>query len=205
MRSERLERALQDGAWVLPSEGRIAVYRPRAGDDLSPLPKERVVVLTGFRPDHDHFAGLGYAVEPAAPYAAALVCLPRARDHARALLAEAAASVVPGGLIAVDGQKTDGIEAALKDLRKRMPVGEALSKAHGKLAVFAAGPALTDWAAQETRFEVFTTRPGVFSADGPDRGPPFWRRCCRKNLARRLSIWGLAGAICHAPFWPAKV
>ena len=170
MRSERLERALQEGAWVLPAEGRIAVYRPRAGDDLSALPKDRVVVLTGFKPDHDHFAGLGFAVEPAAPYAAALVCLPRARDHARALLAEAAAAVVPGGLIAVDGQKTDGIETALEDLRRQVTLGEALSKAHGKLAVFAAGPGLADWAAQETRVDGFITRPGVFSADGPDRG-----------------------------------
>ena len=37
--------ALAEGALVLPSEGRIAVYRPQAGDDLSALPRERVVVL----------------------------------------------------------------------------------------------------------------------------------------------------------------
>lgn len=170
MRSERLEKALQDGVWVLP-EGRIAVYRPRMSDDLSMLPKDRVTVLTGFRPDHDHFTALGYATDPAPPYAGALVCLPRARDHARALLAEAAAAVVPGGPVAVDGQKTDGIESVLKELRALVPVGEALSKAHGKLAVFPAGPELAGWAAREARIEGgFLTRPGVFSADAPDRG-----------------------------------
>ena len=103
MQSERLERALQDGVWVLPATGLIAVLRPRAGDDLSSLPKDRVVVLTGFKPDHDHFAALGYATEPAAPYAAALVCLPRARGHGRALMAQAAAEVAAGGSVAVDG------------------------------------------------------------------------------------------------------
>lgn len=170
MRSERLEKALQDGAWLLPA-GRIGVWRPRAGDDLSMLPKDRVTVLTGFRPDHDWFAAQGYATEPSPPYAGALVCLPRARDHARALLAEAAAAVVPGGPVAVDGQKTDGIESLLKELRALVPLGGALSKAHGKLAVFPAGPQLAGCAARDTRIEGgFLTRPGVFSADGPDHG-----------------------------------
>ena len=171
MRSERLEKALKDGVLHLPAEGRIAVWRPRAGDDLGVLPKDRVVVLTGFRPDHDHFAALGYDVTPAAPYAAGIVCLPRSRDHGRALLAQAAVEVAPGGPVAVDGQKTDGIDPALKDLRGRLAVGEALSKAHGKLAVFAAGPGLQDWAAALRTVEGgFVTRPGVFSAEGVDRG-----------------------------------
>ncbi|MDQ2065949.1 methyltransferase [Xinfangfangia sp. CPCC 101601] len=170
MQSERLERALQDGLWALP-EGRTAVYRPRIGDDLSALPKERVVVLTGFKPDHDHFAALGYAVEPAAPYAAALVCLPRARAHARSLLAEASAAVVPGGSVVFDGQKTDGVEAIIKELRGLVALGEVLSKAHGKLASFPAGPELAHWSGQESQIEDgFVTLPGVFSADAADRG-----------------------------------
>ena len=56
MRSARLSLALETGALTLPSDGRIAVYRPRIGDDLSDLPQDRLVVLTGFKPDHDHFA-----------------------------------------------------------------------------------------------------------------------------------------------------
>ena len=170
MRSARLTLALETGALSLPPEGRIAVFRPRVGDDLSDLPADRVVVLTGFKPDHDHFAGR-YAVEAGLPYAAAIVCLPRAKAEARALLALAAAEVVPGGLIAVDGQKTDGVDAVLKDLRGRVALSESLSKAHGKFATFAAGPGLEDWAARPTLIEGgFQTLPGVFSADGPDRG-----------------------------------
>lgn len=172
MRSSRLDLALASGALILPPSGRIAVYRPQAGDDLSALPQDRVTVLTGFRPDHDAFAARGYAVLPAAPYAAALVCLPRARDHARALVAQAAAEVLPGGPVAVDGQKTDGIESMIRDLRGRVPLSDPVTKAHGKLAVFAADPApFADWQARPARIEAdFVTRPGVFSADAPDRG-----------------------------------
>ena len=162
--------ALDTGAITLPAEGRIAVYRPRLGDDLSVLPQDRVVVLTGFKPDHDHFAKM-YSVTPAVPYAAALVCLPRSREAARALIARAAVEVAPGGLVVVDGQKTDGIDTALKDLRGRVDLSESLSKAHGKLASFVAGPDLSDWAAHPRQIEGgFQTLPGVFSADGPDRG-----------------------------------
>lgn len=169
MRSARLSLALETGALTLPDAGMIAVYRPRLGDDLSALPGDRVVVLTGFKPDHDHFAAR-YAVAPAVPYAAAIVCLPRSREAGRALIAQAAAEVAPGGWIAVDGQKTDGIDTALKDLRGRVELSESLSKAHGKLASFQAGADLSDWLAKPRQADGFQTMPGIFSADGPDRG-----------------------------------
>ncbi len=169
MRSARLSLALDTGALTLPADGMIAVYRPQIGDDLSALPRDRLVVLTGFKPDHDHFARL-FSGETAAPYAAAIVCLPRSRAAGRALIARAAAEVVPGGWIAVDGQKTDGIDTALKDLRGRVDLSVSLSKAHGKLASFAAGPDLTDWLARPSVADGFQTLPGTFSADGADRG-----------------------------------
>ena len=169
MRSARLSLALETGALELPARGSIAVYRPRVGDDLSALPRDRVVVLTGFKPDHDHFAA-SHSVTPSAPYAAAIVCLPRSREAARALIAQAAAEVAPGGWIAVDGQKTDGIDTALKDLRGRVDLSESLSKAHGKLASFQAGADLSDWRATPHQVEGFQTLPGIFSADGPDPG-----------------------------------
>lgn len=169
MRSARLSLALETGALVLPPQGSIAVYRPRMGDDLSDLPRDRVTVLTGFKPDHDHFAA-ACSVTPEPPYAAAIVCLPRSREAGRGLIARAAAEVAPGGWIAVDGQKTDGIDTALKDLRARVDLSESLSKAHGKLASFPAGPDLSDWLAKPQVVDGFQTVPGVFSADGPDRG-----------------------------------
>lgn len=173
MRSTRLNLALETGAIALPEEGTLAVFRPRAEDDLSCFPKERVEIIQGFKPDHDAFAARGYRVSTkgGGSYAAALVCLPRAKAEARALLAQAATQVVPGGLVIVDGQKTDGIDAVLKDLRARVPVTEPLSKAHGKIFSFRAGPGFEDWQAKPSVIEGgFQTMPGVFSASGVDRG-----------------------------------
>jgi 16S rRNA (guanine1207-N2)-methyltransferase len=204
MRSARLTLALETGALTLPAVGGIAVYRPRIGDDLSALPQERVVVVTGFKPDHDHFAR-GYAVTPAPPYAMGIVCLPRAREAARALIAQAAAEVVPGGLVVVDGQKTDGIDTALKDLRGRVDLSESLSKAHGKLASFVAGPDFSDWAAVPRQIEGgFQTLPGVFSADGPDRGSVLLAKALPAKFGGKVADlgagWGyLARAILAHP------
>jgi 16S rRNA (guanine1207-N2)-methyltransferase len=197
MRSQRLSLALESGALTLPATGQIAVYRPRIGDDLSDLPQERTVVLTGFKPDHDHFAQ-GRSVTPAPPYAAALVCLPRSREAGRALIARAAAEVAPGGVIAVDGQKIDGIDTALKDLRARVPLSESLSKAHGKLATFAAGPDLSDWLARPAVVDGFQTLPGIFSADGPDRGSVLLADALPAKLSGKVADlgagWGFLAA-----------
>lgn len=172
MRSSRLEMALQTGALSLPSVGMIAVYGPAADDDLTALPQDRVEVISGFRPDHDAFKARGYAVRHMAggAYGAAVVCLPRAKASARALIAQACAEVTRHGIIAIDGQKTDGVDSMLKDLRARVAVSDPLSKAHGKLFTLTAGPAFADWAATPTTFDGFQTLPGVFSADGPDKG-----------------------------------
>lgn len=128
-------------------------------------------VITGFRPDYDAFAGQGVAVSvaPDGRYSAALICVPRAKALARALIAQAVS--VTDGPVVVDGSKTDGIESLLKDCRKRVDVFGPVSKAHGKLFWFQAGPAFEDWAARAHALdEGFVTAPGVFSADGIDAG-----------------------------------
>lgn len=188
MRATRLSLALTSGAFVLPETGLIAVLRPRAGDDLSPLPRERVVVVTGFKPDFDHFTARGLTCATRLPedMTAAVICLPRAKAEARAMLAAACAALPPGAPVLVDGQKTDGVDAVYKDLRARLPVSEALAKAHGKVFVFPAAGALADWAAQPTQVDGFTTLPGVFSADGPDRGSALLAQALPAKLPSRV-------------------
>lgn len=192
MRSARLTQALEGGLFVVPATGKVAVIRPRIGDDLADLPKDRVEVITGFRPDFDWFAARGHTVlrEGAGPYAAAVVCLPRAKAQARALVAMAAALVVPGGPVAVDGQKTDGIDALLKEVRGRMVVSEALAKAHGKLAVLTAGPGLEDWADVPVDVAGFRTVAGVFSADGIDRGSALLAAALPPEMKGRVADLG---------------
>ncbi len=191
MSASRLTFALESGALVLP-EGRVAVFRPVAGYDLSLLGAERVHVFQGFRPDFDHFATMSYdvATTPEGAYAAALVCLPRARAQARALVA--AARAVTDGPVLIDGQKTDGIEAMLKDCRKRAEVGEVTSKAHGKCFAVTGGD-FSDWEADPAGQRIaggFVTRPGVFSADGVDPASALLAQALPETLPKTIADLG---------------
>ena len=191
MRSARLDMALETGAFVLPPLGDIAVFGPRIGDDLSALPQDRTVVLTGFKPDYDHFQRLGFRMETTAA-SAAIVCLPRAKAEALALLARAFDLLPPGGLVLVDGQKTDGADGVLKLARAAgLQTGEVLSKAHGKAFVLLAGPVPEGWAAQPRQIAGgFTTMPGVFSADGADRGSLLLEAALPPKLYGRVADLG---------------
>ncbi|MDY6858148.1 MAG: class I SAM-dependent methyltransferase [Pseudomonadota bacterium] len=192
MRDSRLTLAL--AGLPLPGEGAIAVFRPRADADLSALPKDRVHIIQGFRPDHDAWAARGYRCSATAegPYAAALVCVPRAKAEARALVAEAVA-LTGGGPVLVDGQKTDGVDSLFRDCRKRADVGAPLSMAHGKLfRLTADAGAFADWAPDgPTRLaEGFCTAPGVFSADGVDRGSAMLAAALPARLKGRVADLG---------------
>ena len=191
MLAARLELALNEGALVLPPSGGILVLRPRAGDDLSPLPRDRVVVQTGFRPDFDHFQKAGYATGGDGPFAAAVVCLPRVRAAALALLAEGLAALPPDAPLLLDGQKTDGIEAIIKACRTAgLQMGEVLSKAHGKAVVLRAAPPPAGWAAERRQVEGFATGPFCFSADGPDRGSALLAAALPARLPARVADLG---------------
>ena len=201
MSSQRLNIALDSGSVVLPAEGRIVVFRPKAGFDLAALGRERVHVVQSFRPDHDAFEMAGYSTgaEADGDYAAALVCVTRSKAENRALICQARS--LTNGPILVDGQKTDGIESLLREIRKRADVGEVMSKAHGKLFVVTGGD-FADWAEValprvDGRFE---TSLGVFSADGVDPGSAALVAALPDKLPKRIADlgagWGyLADAI----------
>lgn len=174
MSDDRITLALAQ-AGGLPASGGIAVLRPAAGADLAALPRDRALIVTPFRPDHDHWQASGWQVvrAPDGSFAAAVLFLPRARALARALVHQIAGLVPPGAPVLVDGQKTDGIDAALRDLRGRADILASVSKAHGRAFLFAnPGPAaFAGWeGAAHQVAPGFVTRPGVFSADGIDPG-----------------------------------
>lgn len=190
MPESRLSLALETGAVALPEEGRIAVFRPRADADLSALPKDRIQIIQGFRPDYDAWAGRGYdcAVSPEGAFAAALVFVPRAKAEARALIAQA---VALGGPVWVDGQKHDGIDSLLKECRKHAEVGAPFSKAHGKFFELRA-EAIEDWLPSGPRLLPggFQTVPGVFSADAVDRGSALLAGAFPTKLKGRVADLG---------------
>lgn len=197
MPATRLSLAL-DGAEPLPDAGTILVSGARAAEALAPLPRDRIVVVQGFRPDHDALAAQGLAVTPAmetapATAAAGVIFLPRSRGAARDAVAAVARRVAPGGPIWVDGQKTDGIDGMLKDIRARVAVSQPIAKAHGRIFRFARpeDDSFSDWiAADLTPASGFVTRPGVFSADAVDRGSMALAAALPARLGRRVADFG---------------
>lgn len=171
MIDSRLPLALDGGGLTWPPEGLIAVFAPSADVDLDGLPKDRTKIIHDFYPAHTAWAARGFqvAVTSEGRYAAAVVCLPRAKHEARALIAQACA--LSDGVVVIDGQKTDGVEGILKAMRARVTVHGPVTKAHGKLFWIDAPAAdcFADWqAGPELTEGGFWTAPGVFSADGVD-------------------------------------
>ncbi|MBO9478851.1 class I SAM-dependent methyltransferase [Shimia sp. R11_0] len=169
MSHNRLSLAVEEHGLSLPEEGRLAVFAPRVGYDLSLLPRERCDVIQPFKPDFDAFEAAGYAAkvaEETGAYSAAIVVVPRAKAQARDLIARAAQVA---DIVIVDGQKTDGVDSLYKECRKRGEVLGSFAKAHGRLFWFSGGD-FEEWRAGPARQidEGFETRPGVFSADGID-------------------------------------
>jgi hypothetical protein len=62
MRADRLSFAVETGALVVPSDGRIAVFGPAAPQDVALFSRDRLQIVTRQKLDHDAFAALGYAV-----------------------------------------------------------------------------------------------------------------------------------------------
>ena len=191
--------ALSRDLFSLPDEGRIGVFLPPAGYDLSDLPQERVDVVQPFRPDHDDAATRGYVTAPAAsgPCAIAIVILPQSKDAARAAIA--AARAVTEGLLIVDGQKTAGVDSLLREIKSRAEVGEVLAKAHGKIFAVHGGD-FADWALTPRVIDGFHVPPGGFSAAGPDPASVALAMALPERIGGRVADlgagWGfLASAI----------
>ncbi|MCP9482846.1 class I SAM-dependent methyltransferase [Shimia sp. CNT1-13L.2] len=189
MSHSRLTLAIEDNGLTLPEAGEIAVFAPRAGFDLSALPRERCRVIQPLRPDYEAYERAGYACDVAESghYAAALVCLPRAKKQAHDLIARAVACA---DVVIVDGQKTEGSDSILKECRKRAEVAGVVAKAHGKLFWFSGGD-FADWVAPEWQeVDGFLTRAGVFSADGIDPASKMLAAALPAKLGRNVADLG---------------
>jgi len=176
MTPDRWTLALEAGELSLPP-GPVVVLRARGDGDFVSLGD--VTCVQGFAPDHDRLAARGLRVAPDLPegeaFSAALVQIVKARAGTMASIAEALTVLRPSGVLMVDGQKEEGIEAILKTLRAVFDIGGVMSKAHGKLVWLTRPDALPEavlgWMPEPVETEEgYITFPGGFSADGPDRG-----------------------------------
>ncbi|MEP5762059.1 MAG: class I SAM-dependent methyltransferase [Litoreibacter sp.] len=137
---------------------------------------ENAVATQAYYPAHAALLAREIPVTPTAEgtYENALVQCHRTRAVSFDSLREAVLRTSIGGTVAINGDKTDGIEAIVRELRKRFVDVEVFSKAHGKLAWFSRPkdlPSLDDWEAKpfDTK-DGFRSFPGIFSSDGIDKG-----------------------------------
>lgn len=201
MMGARLPLALEGGGLVLPSDGQIALVHPSPDVALPSIDRARAQIISDFQPDALKWQARGFDCVTATegPYSAAVVSIPRAKPLARALIADAASRTE--GVLVIDGQKSDGIDSLLRDMRKRVDVQGPITKAHGKLFWVAdvSGEAFADWAAGPTVTEGgFWTAPGVFSADGIDPASALLAEVLPDDLGRSVADlgagWGFLSA-----------
>lgn len=188
--SSRLALGAEAGAFA--REGTVLLIGPRGDLDPAPFGAARLTVLQDMMPDAAQWSASGAEVVqsvPDTPFDSAVVFLPRARQDALDRIARAAAA---SSRVVVDGQKTDGIDSLLKEVRRRVPVENALSKAHGKLFWFDAdGTDFTDWLATPTLIDDrWHVVPGVFSADGVDPGSALLAAALPAHLSGRVADLG---------------
>lgn len=185
----RLTLAAEAGA--IPPVAHVVLFGAPAGLSLDVFGDAQITVVQPMMPDAAAWEMQDVSVVPEMPPACDLsvVFLPRAKAAARALVA--AAMAVTTGSVLIDGQKTDGVESLLKDMRRRAEIAGTISKVHGKLFWLTAGGDWSDWAAQPAMIdEVWETRPGVFSADGIDPGSALLADALPDKLSGKLADLG---------------
>lgn len=157
-------------------EGNILFIRPHVDltHDLSVFPN--LTCEQGFKPFADQLTGANINVtsEASGDFAMILVGLTRSRAENMANFARACRMVSEGGTVVVTGDKTDGVDAMLKAVKKVTEVNGVISKSHGKVFwLTATNLGENDW---ETKAKAspnafgYVTAPGMFSPLKLDRG-----------------------------------
>ncbi len=197
--SDRLATAILSHELALPGDGTILVIRAQPGQALPLLPPDQLLCEQGFRPTQDILIEQGFTVEPlvTAPAAMAIVVLTRSRPENLGNVARALTLLPPGGLLAVDGAKTDGVDSLAKLIASVIPLEGQMTKAHGRVFWLrrpaTLPPVVADWQAASTlraNPEGFVTAPGMFSPDAVDPGSQRLARAFAGRLKGRVADLG---------------
>lgn len=176
--------ALETEAVPLPQDGPILVLNAEPGPWLSRLPKERLVLRTTSKPDHDALTAAGFAVLAPdtvdIPQAKLTIIVPpRQRDYARALYARALMAAPESGYVLASLPNTLGGKTAEKTLADIAGDAASLSKHKCRAFWTMKHSALMDtglaeaWIAEDAPREIepgLWSRPGLFSWDRVDPG-----------------------------------
>lgn len=166
MQVARLTQAQAAVPDLLPDD--LVVLGASTDDDLPVLPGLRVV--TDDFAVSQAWASRAQVSRDCPAGDTVMVCVPRAKALAKAMVAAAAQSA--STRVIVDGQKTDGIEGLFREVKKRLGDVSCVTKSHGRMFWFdvPADDVFADWrdlGPQKGDHGLFT-QIGVFSADGVD-------------------------------------
>lgn len=160
--------------------------------------KSALVCEQGFRPEFLALERAGLTALPeidagADAFAGALVLVGKHKGENRAMIARATGMVKPGGIIAVSGDKTLGIQPLRKWAGERVEIAGSLAKHHATVFWFAVpaddafADAVEDIPLAEGRFE---TAPGMFSAGKPDPGSVLLSRFLDERITGAVADFG---------------
>jgi 16S rRNA (guanine1207-N2)-methyltransferase len=178
-RPDRLASAVAAGALSLPETGTIAVLRAEPSELFDLAEPSRFLCEQTFRPVHDALAqrGLPVTTRVTAPVAMAIVNATRQRAETLGNLARALILVPAGGIVVLNGAKTDGIDSLVRRVAGALQLGGTFVKAHGRVAWLERPanlpPEVTAWASEASprlNAEGFVTAPGMFSPEAADPG-----------------------------------
>ncbi|GHA57816.1 MFS transporter [Amylibacter ulvae] len=164
--NSRLSIAFDAGHLDLP-DGNVVVLRAHSDPVLNRF--DTIMAVQSFKPEYDRLEQMGISVSAEIPSDAdsVIVELGRSKGENLAMISRAHQMLPDGGVLIVDGYKTDGIESILKLLRKIVPINGVFSKSHGKTIWLTKSGQTPDvmrnWA---SAIEPRKNRDGFFTADG---------------------------------------
>lgn len=163
---------IEAGMLEVPEAGRLLALNATA-ELLRGLDPANVDAVQDFRPEFLKLEHAGCRVTPKASadgYAMALVLCGRHRRMNEQFVFEANARVMPGGLVAVAGLKTDGADSLRKRLKDRFEIEGQAAKHHGNVFWFRADGASAEAFETTVVDGRFETMPGMFSHERIDPG-----------------------------------
>lgn len=171
----------QTGVLPWPSE-QVLFLRARYGRPLQDISFKNILCEQSFKPEADPLTAAGFKLSNSSideRYPLILVLLPRQRDEARALLAQAVTRIQQNGRIIACASNSEGARSGEADLEKLLGPITTLSKHkcrvfwNDPLTTYINQPLVDQWLSLDSPRSIengrFMSRPGLFAWDRIDR------------------------------------
>ena len=168
---ERIEFVQRKFGSLFSQDNEAIFFNPETPSDCLSLTLDKLVAYLTLFPVVDQLETAGIKCVQSISqqkFNLAIISIPNSKKLARHLI-YLATKAVPEGLIIVDGEKSNGIESIIRDLKKYTKITNVISKAHGKTAWFETPANFEMYKDVPLQIEGgFETLAGVFSSDGVD-------------------------------------